>query len=223
MPSFGGPRRAASRRFVPAHQPGGALLLAVAAFVSAGLAPSALLGARVAQGRAPSAARTAASRVRCPLQPSATIPGGEAWAFTTTAPPSTSHSTLTSTYVHGRGAWTGGHGSGTICRQDSLPGGGAHDLVLAVAGPAHVSTHITRLGHLGAGLVLAARVAQSDDHSCPVGSRAAVTFFASYYEGHHDSVRFSFSGGACGAYDATYLGPLLHVVIARNGLQVNSA
>jgi len=158
----------------------------------------------------------------CPLKASSVIPSGEAWAFTETGPPSTPHPGITSSYTHGRGTWTNGRGSGTICNEDSVTGHPSHNLVLAVGGSSRISTNITRLGHLGAGLLLNVTVSASDDETCPVGTRATVTLFASYFQGHHDSVQFHFTGG-CGAYDYTYVGSQLHVVIANNGQAVRSA
>jgi len=47
-----------------------------------------------------------------------------------------------------------------------------------------------------------------------------VTLFASYYQEHHDSLQLHFTGG-CSAYDYTYGGSQLHVLIAEDGRQVN--
>jgi hypothetical protein len=156
----------------------------------------------------------------CPLKPSSQSPAGEAWAFTQTGPPSSPHPGITSSYTHGRGTWSNGHGAGTICNEDSVSGHASHNLVLAVAGSARISPHITRLGHLGAGLVLNVSVSASDDQSCPAGTRGTVTLFASYYQEHRDSLQLHLAGG-CSAYDYTYTGAQLHVLIADDGRQVN--
>ncbi len=185
----------------------------------------------VAPGPAPASGRAAdrggasvrpasADPAACPLKASASIPSGEAWAFTQTGAPTTPHPGITSSYTHGRGTWTGGRGTGTICNEDSVTGHASHNLVLAVGGAARVSPRITRLGHLGAGLVLEVTVSASDDESCPPGARGTVTLFASYYQEHHDSLQLRFTGG-CSAYDYTYGGSQLHVLIAEDGRQVN--
>lgn len=166
---------------------------------------------------APSAG--AASGARCPLQSSSSIPAGAAWAFHESGAPSGPHAGVASTYVHGRGGWGSGRASGTICEAYSLAAGGPHDLVLSVSGTARVSPRITRIGHLGAGLALGGTVTASDDPACAVGTRLSVTIFASYYEGHHDSVKLAFRGG-CAAYDATFLGSQLYALIAEDGHQV---
>jgi len=171
--------------------------------------------------QAPASAQPAsADPAACPLKPSSASPPGAAWAFSETGPPSTPHPGITSSYTHGRGTWTNGHGAGTICNQDSVSAHPAHNLVLAVAGSARISPHITRLGHLGVGLALKVTVSASDDQSCPAGARGTVTLFASYYQGHHDSLQLRLAG-ACSSYDYTYTGSQLHVLIADNGRQVN--
>jgi len=161
----------------------------------------------------------------CPLQPSSAAPTGQAWAFSDSGLPSSSHPGLSSSYLHGRGTWTAHTANGTICRSDRATGASGsaqRDIVLAVNGTAQLTPGITRLGLLGVGLALAARVSASDDASCAVGTRARVTLFASYHEVHRDSVQLRFTGG-CNSYDSTYSGTRLHVLISRNGQQVNSA
>ncbi len=158
--------------------------------------------------------------VRCPLESSSTIPSGEAWAFHDTGLPSTPHPGVASAYIHGRGGWAGGRGSGTICWQNRAASGGSHDIVLTVSGSLRLSPRVTRLGHPGVVLVLHASVAASDDPACAAGAHGTVTIFASYYEGHHDSVELRFNSG-CTPYDAAFLGPTLYALIAENGRQVN--
>ncbi len=171
-------------------------------------------------GEAPAGGVAAsADPAACPLKASSLAPAGEAWAFTQTGPPSSAHPGISSSYTHGRGKWTNGHGAGTICNEDSVSAGPSHNLVLAVAGAAHISPHTTHLGHLGVALVLHVTVSASDDQTCAAGTRGTVTLFASYYQEHRDSVQLRFSG--CDAYDYTYTGSQLHVLIADDGRQVN--
>lgn len=164
---------------------------------------------------------TPAGQAKCPLQASSTIPPGDAWAFHETGvPTTTSGRGIASSYTHGRGGWGGGRGSGTICEEDLSSSGPPHNIVFTVAGSSHVSPRVTRLGHLGAALVLNGSVTASDDPTCLVGARGTVTLFASYYEGHHDSLQLHFAN-SCMADNATFGGPQLYVVIANNGHQVN--
>ena len=139
---------------------------------------------------------------------------------TTRASPAPPHPALVSSYAHGRGGWGGGHGSGTICLQLSLPGGVADTLVLAVSGTAAVSPGITRLGLPGVGLLLHTSVSASSDPSCAVGARGTASLFASYHEVHDDLVQLH---GGCSGYHYTFKGGALHVLIARDGHQVDSA
>ncbi len=165
------------------------------------------------------ASGSAGGEAACPLKAASTIPSGEAWAFTETGAPSSPHPGIASSYTHGRGTWANGRGTGTICNEDSASGHPSHNLVLAVAGAARVSREITRLGHLGVGLVLELAVAASDDPACTPGTKGTATLFASYFQEHHDSVALRFSGG-CSAYDYTYSGSEVHVVIADDGRAV---
>ncbi len=169
--------------------------------------------------RAARATNAATPSVKCPLAPAPGIPPGEAWAFTQTGAPSSPHPGLASSYTHGRGSWRGGHGSGTICMQDSLTGQAQRTLVLGVSGASELSAGITRIGHVGAQLVLGFAVSASDDAACPTGTRGTATLFASYYEGHYDIASFHFDG-ACASYAYTFRGPSLHVAIARDGHQL---
>jgi hypothetical protein len=184
----------------------------LAGLLACTLFTNAVAGARVRAALADPAA--------CPLQPTSATPSGEAWAFTETSSPATPHPGIVSSYSHGRGTWGAGRGAGMICTEDGVAGQRTHNLVLAVTGAAHISPQITRLGHLGAGLVLNVKVAASDDHSCAAGERGTVTLFASYYQGHHDSFELRLSGG-CDSYRYTYTGSQVHVLIADNGRQVN--
>jgi hypothetical protein len=179
-----------------------------------GMAAAMLCGWSAAEARGASADPAA-----CPLKAVSTIPSGEAWAFTQTGAPSTPHPGIVSSYTHGRGTWANGRGTGTICNEDSVSGHAAQNLLLAVSGASRISPGITRLGHPGVGLVLKVAVSASDDRACPAGTRGSVTLFASYFQSHHDSVALRFGGG-CGAYDYTYTGPQVHVLIADDGREV---
>jgi hypothetical protein len=64
-------------------------------------------------------------------------------------------------------------------------------------------------------------VISSDDERCVPGTRGTAVLFASYYQGHHDSVQLHFSAG-CAAHDATYAGPDVVALIARGGRRVNA-
>ncbi|HEX4564552.1 MAG TPA: hypothetical protein VH115_08865 [Solirubrobacteraceae bacterium] len=159
---------------------------------------------------------------KCPLKPSSSLPGGEAWAFTVTGVPASAHAGISSSYAHGRGTWTHGHGAGTVCRADTPASGPPRDVVLKIGGSAHVSPGVTELGRRGVSLALSVTVSASDSQACAVGTRGSVTIFASYYQGHHDRVQLRFAS-ACAAEDATFLGQQLHALIAREGHQVNHA
>jgi hypothetical protein len=197
-------------------------LIALTPLCAAALVTAALVYPARTALAAPPHALQAASTAACPLKPSSSIPRGEAWAFTATGAPASAHPGVRSTYAHGRGTWTHGHGGGTICRADAAASGPAHDIVLRVSGAAKVMPHITRIGRLGASVTLNVTVSASDYTACAVGTRGTVTIFASYYQGHHDRVQLSFAAG-CSSENATFLGPQLHALIAREGLQVNHA
>ncbi|HEY8304846.1 MAG TPA: hypothetical protein VIG42_09715 [Solirubrobacteraceae bacterium] len=168
-------------------------------------------------------AQTASTgKVKCPIKASSSSSPVE-WAFTESSPPSGAHKGIASSYTHGKGRWQGGKATGTVCHEDSLTGGkGSRNLVLAMAGGSKLSPRVTRLGLLGVELALKVRVAASDDTACPVGTAGTVTLFASYYATHRDSLALSF-GGACADHDHRYGGGSLHVLITRQGAQVNSA
>jgi hypothetical protein len=167
-------------------------------------------------GAVTAGAGTSTNLPRCPLKPSSTIPPGETWAFTANGAPASPHSDVTSTYTHGRGNWANGRGTGTICTEAGGAGHAAGKLVLEVAGSAAISTEITRLGHLGVGLVLHMTVGASEDRACPNGARGTLTLFASYFQGHFDSAQLRFAG-VCSSYNFSFAGPRLLVLIARNG------
>ena len=178
------------------------------------------LGVPVLAGLASISLGAQSVAVKCPLKPSSTLPGGEAWAFTATGAPSSPHPGIRSAYVHGRGTWTHGRGAGTICAAEMPASGPARDVVLSVAGSARVSPGITQIGRKGVGLMLSVKVVASDDSTCVLGTRGKVAIFASYFQGHHDRVQLHFAAG-CAAENATFLGSTLHALIAREGRQVN--
>jgi hypothetical protein len=144
------------------------------------------------------------------------------WAFSETGPPSGRHPGIASSYTHGRGTWAGGRAQGTICHQDTAPGVASRDLVLDVSGVARLAPGVVRLGLPGVELTLSVKVSASDDPACTTGARGSVTLFASYHETHRDSLRLHFVR-ACSSHDHLYTGAALHVLIARDGHQVNSA
>jgi hypothetical protein len=170
----------------------------------------------LALGAVSAGAGTSTDPTRCPLKPSSTIPSGEAWTFSANGSPTSPHPGVTSTYTHGRGTWANGRGTGTICTEAGGAGHAAGKLVLTVAGSATISTEITRLGHLGVGLVLHMTVGASEVPACPKGERGTLTLFASYFQGHFDSAQLRFAG-PCRSYDYRFAGPRLLVLIARNG------
>lgn len=206
----------------PPRLPSALSALAAAALACAVSIVLASSTADAGSARSANAAASASASAKCPLKPSSASPGGEAWAFTATGLPASAHAGVDSTYAHGRGTWTHGHGAGTICRADLPASGPARDIVLKVAGSAHVSPGVTQLGRKGVSVTLGATVSASDYTGCAVGTHGSVTIFASYFQGHHDRVVLRF-GAACAAENATFLGAQLHALIARDGRQVNSA
>jgi hypothetical protein len=187
-------------------------LLAAAAMVAG---PLALLAA------GPSTGTTRAGAARCPIAAVTGASGPVQWAFSETGPPSGSHPGIASSYTHGHGSWAGGRAHGTICHQDSARHAASRDLVLSVSGAARLAPGVFRLGLRGVQLTLSVQVSASDDRACPTGAMGSVTLFASYHEVHRDSLRLHFAG-ACSSHDHLYTGAALHVLIARNGHQVNS-
>lgn len=164
---------------------------------------------------------SAGAKVKCPIKASSSSSPVE-WAFTETSAPTGPHKGIASSYTHGKGLWQNGKATGTVCHADQLTGGkGSQNLVLAMAGSAKLSPHVTRLGLLGIELALKVKVAASDDPACMVGGTGTVTLFASYFSVHKDSVQLRFNGG-CADHDHTYTGSSLHVLITRKGAQVNS-
>lgn len=186
------------------------------------LAGSIAYGAVTLPARAASrGAAHIATSAKCPIGAGSPSGGSVQWAFTETGPPSGSHPGIASSYTHGRGNWSGGHATGTACHEDSLTGGhGSRELVLKIAGSAKLSPGIVRMGLPGVGLELKGTVSASSDPACATGTRGTVTLFASYHAVHSDSLQLRFVGG-CSDHDHTYTGSQLHVLITRDGAQVN--
>jgi hypothetical protein len=174
----------------------------------------------------PAAAATArAASVHCPAAAStapANAPAAVQWEFSQLGPPTPASSTVSTSWTRGAGSWTGGRAAGTICTNDSGRGVASRDLVLTVSGGSKLSPKITRLGLLGVGLVLPVTVSSSDDPACPRGTGGQVTLFASYYGVHRDSIALSFAS-ACGDHDHAFTGAQVHILIASDGHQVDSA
>ena len=122
----------------------------------------------------------------------------------------------------GQGSWSSGRASGTICTEDKGGGLPTRNLVLRVSGSSTLSPKITKLGLPGVGIVLPVTVSATDDAACPRGTPGSVTLFASYYSVHRDSIVMHFAS-ACSSHDHSFTGTIVHVEIARNGHQVNTA
>ncbi len=190
------------------------LLITACALLSAGGVSLAASASSPATGRA-------ASSAHCPIGAGSPSGGSVQWAFTESGPPSGSHPGVASSYTHGRGNWSNGHATGTACHEDSLTGGhGSRELVLKIAGSARLSPGITRRGMRGVALELKGTVSASSDPECTTGTKGTVTLFASYYSVHRDSLQLHFVGG-CEDHDHTYSGSQLHVLLTRDGAQVN--
>jgi hypothetical protein len=181
--------------------------IAVAALASgAVLAPA--TGARPAAASCPASVASSAGPVQ--------------WVFSELGAPTPSRATVNWSWTRGSGSWSSGRASGTICSEDKGGGLPARNLVLKVSGSSTLSPMITKLGLPGVGIVLPLTVTASDDASCPRGTPGSVTLFASYYSVHRDSVVLHFAG-ACASHDHSFGGSIVHVEIARNGRQVNTA
>jgi hypothetical protein len=177
-----------------------------------------LAGAAVIAG---AAGAKPADRAQCPLTTGLPSGGDVQWAFTETGPPGGHHPGISSSYTHGRGSWTSGRANGTVCSQDVLTRGPSRNLVLGVAGQATLTPKVTELGLLGVRLVLPVKVSATDDGTCQAGTRGTAALFASYFAVHRDSLSLHFAA-QCADHDHLYSGPQLHVLIARDGAQVNS-
>jgi hypothetical protein len=163
----------------------------------------------------------AAGAVACPASASAVSSGPVQWEFSVIGAPTAGAAGVTSSWTRGRGSWSGGTASGTICSDDSGPGLPKRDLVLRVSGASTLSPQITRYGLEGVGIVLPVTVSASDESACPKGTHGSLTLFASYYSVHKDSIALRFSGG-CSDHNHTFTGAVVKVLISRSGAQVNS-
>lgn len=168
-------------------------------------------------GAAAQTAPTTPKTVGCPIATRAIV-GPVQWSFSDPAPPNGAGQRITNAYTHGRGSWSSGHGGGTICQQETIAGTKS-TVVLVVAGPARLSTNVTRLGHLGVALRLSFTVSASDDMACPMGTTGSLTLFASYQGVHKDSAKLAFAV-ECTSHNGAFTGGMLHVLIAHDGHQV---
>jgi len=179
-----------------------------------------VLTAVVALSLAVSAATAEPGQVVCPISPGAPSGGDVQWAFSDSGRPA--GNTIKSSYVHGRGSWTNGHATGTVCATDSpTKTGVVRDLVLAVGGQSKLTGRVMENGLLGVRMVLPVKVNASDDMTCATGATGTITLFASYYSVHRDTMQIHFSA-RCTGHNLSYSGPALHVYIARHGAQVNT-
>lgn len=179
-----------------------------------------VLTALVALSLAVSTATAEPGKVVCPLAPGTPSGGDVQWAFSDSGRPA--GEAIKSSYVHGRGDWTNGRATGTICTTDApTKTGVARDLVLAVRGQSKLTGRVTEDGLLGVRMVLPVKVRASDDMTCATGATGTIALFASYYSVHRDTLRIHFSA-RCAGHNLSYSGPDLHVYIARHGAQVNT-
>jgi hypothetical protein len=158
--------------------------------------------------------------VRCPASAGASA-GAVQWEFTALGVPNTPSGAVDWSWTRGRGSWNGGKASGTVCAEDRGHGIATRDLVLTASGGSVLTPHVTEHGMLGVSLVIGVRVHATDDAHCPTGTHGTITLFASYYSVHVDTIALHFTGG-CGDHDHSFGGSVVHVLIARNGHQVNS-
>jgi hypothetical protein len=184
-----------------------------------GLAVCVLI-ALVALSLAVSAATAATGQVVCPVAPGTPSGGDVQWAFSDSGRPA--GNAIKSSYVHGRGHWTNGRATGTVCTTDSSTKTGVtRDLVLTVGGQSKLTGRVTEDGLLGVRIVLPVKVRASDDMTCATGATGTITLFASYYSVHRDTLQIHFSA-RCIGHNLSYSGPSLHAYIARHGAQVNT-
>ncbi len=166
------------------------------------------------------AAGASSGSANCPLKPGSPSGGDVQWAFSDSGRPA--GGAIKSSYVHGRGHWTSGSATGTVCTMDTpAKTGVVRDLVLAVSGKSKLAGRVTENGLLGVRLVLPVRVSATDDNRCAKGATGTITLFASYYSIHRDTMQVHFKS-RCTGHNLSYSGSSLHVYIARNGAQVNS-
>ena len=170
---------------------------------------------------APVPTGAAAASAKCPAAAAASA-GPVQWVFSELGAPSPVSPTVNWSWTHGSGGWSSSRASGMICSQDRGGGLATRNLVLKVSGASTLSPRITKLGLLGVGIVLPVTVSATDDPSCPRGTKGSVTLFASYFAVHRDSIVMHF-GSPCASHDHRFISSTVHVLIARNGHQVNTA
>ena len=161
-----------------------------------------------------------AAKVSCPASASASA-GPVQWAFSELGAPRRGAGGANWSWTHGRGSWSAGSASGTICSEDKGASIARRDLVLHVSGSSALEPRITRGGMLGVAIVLPVTVTASDDQACPTQTKGTVSLFATYYSVHVDTITLHFTGG-CADHDHSFAGSIVKVLIARNGAQVNS-
>ena len=184
------------------------------------IAVAAVAAVAAAATFAPSTGATTTA-VRCPASVASSA-GPVQWLFSELGAPSSTSATVNWSWTRGGGSWSAGRASGTICSTDKGGGLATRNLVLRVSGTSTLSPMITKLGLLGVGIVLPVSVSASDDARCPRGTPGSLTLFASYYSVHRDSIVMHFAP-ACASHDHSFGGTIVHVEIARDGHQVNSA
>lgn len=171
----------------------------------------------------PPAGATTAS-VKCPAAASTSPPvsaGAVQWEFGQLGSAVPANSSVSSSWTRGSGSWSGARASGAICSNDSGGGLATRAIVLSVSGSSKLSPQITKLGLLGVGLVLPVTVTATNDAACPRRTSGSVTLFASYYSVHRDSIVLRFAA-SCAGHDHVFRGATVHVLIARDGHQVNT-
>ncbi len=186
-------------------------MFVVAALAGAALVPAAGASASVTAVKCPAAASTAPPSSAVAVQ----------WEFSQIGSPTPANPSVSSSWTRGSGSWSAARASGTVCSNAGGGGMATRELVLAVSGASKLSPQTTKLGLLGVGIVLPVTVTATNDTACPRGTVGSVTLFASYYAVHRDSIALHFAP-ACADHDLVFTGASVHVLIARDGHQVNS-
>jgi len=169
-------------------------------------------------------AGASATAVKCPAAASTAPPSSAVavqWEFSQIGSPTPTNPSVSSSWTRGSGSWSAARATGTICSNDSAAAAATRELVLAVSGASKLLPQTTRLGLLGVAIVLPVTVTATNDAACTRGTAGSVTLFASYYAVHRDSIALHFAP-ACADHDLVFTGATVHVLIARDGHQVNS-
>jgi hypothetical protein len=177
----------------------------------------ALLAGALALAQAPGAG---AANGKCPAGVGADANTVQ-WVWGYLGKPKSSDPSVNWTWMRGNGTWDNGSADGTICSEARGGGLANRNIVLTVSGNAKLTPNVTKFGLPGVKLVLPLTVSSSSDSNCPVGTSGSVHLFASYHGVHEDSASMQFAA-ACSTHDASFSGSLLHVLIGRDGHQVNS-